>query len=108
MQGASGAVKSASAIVHSAALADPAAVTAGKVDVEGDIALVGSYAAPTALGIGLAAQLSAGDFTIDVATADTFIVKDKTKSACLFSYKMAAADSVPTITTTALTAANCD
>ena len=108
MQGAAGAVKSASAIVHSAALANPAAVTAGTVNVEVDIALVGSYAAPTAAGIGLAAQLSSGDFdTSDTGTANTFIVKDKTKAACQFSYKMASGDSAPTITTIALTATNC-
>jgi len=107
MQGAAGAVKSASAIVHSAALANPAAVTAGKVNVEGDVVLVGSYAAPTAAGIGFAAQLNSGDFTIDVATDDTFIVKDKTNSTCQFSYKMAATDAAPTITTTDLVAAKC-
>lgn len=108
MQGAAGAVKSASAIVHSAALANPAAVTAGEVTVEVVIELVGSYAAPTAAGIGLAAQLSAGDFDIDeTGTTDTFIVKAKGKENCKFSYKMASGDSAPTITTTGLIIGNC-
>lgn len=107
MQGAAGAVKSASAIVHSAALMDPAAVTAGEVEVEVDIALEGTYAAPTKLGIGLAAQISDADFSVTEGT-DILTIADKSKSACQFSYKMAEGDSAPTIVTTALTATNCN
>ena len=107
MQGAAGAVKSASAIVHSAALMDPAAVTAGEVEVEVDIDLVGTYAAPTKAGIGLAAQISDEDFSVTEGT-DILTIADKSKSACVFTYKMAAADSAPTIVTTALNGTNCD
>src|SRR5690606_9846599 len=57
MQGAAGAVKSASAIVHAAALADPKTASNGTISVEVDVALVGTYAAPTEEGIALAAQL---------------------------------------------------
>ncbi len=109
LQGAVGAVKSASAIVHAAALADPATAAGGTINVEVDIALVGSYAAPTEEGIGLAAQLSENDFDIDDSTtANTITIADKTKSSCVFSYKMASGDSAPTITTTGLTATNCN
>ncbi len=109
MQGAAGAVKSASAIVHAAALADPTTAEGGTINVEVDIDLVGSYAAPTEDGIGRAAQLSANDFDIDdSATANTITIADKTKSSCVFSYKMASGDSAPTITTTGLTATNCN
>lgn len=109
MRGAFGAVRSASAIVHSAALANPAAVTEKKVTVEQSIDLVGAYAAPTATGIGAAAQISNSDFTVDdKGTTDTYIVADKVNTACKFSYKMAAADSAPTIDDSALTSANCN
>lgn len=108
MRGAFGAVRSASAIVHSAALANPAAVTAGKITVEQSVDLVGAYAAPTAAGIGVAAQISNSDFTVNVDTANTYIVADKVNTDCKFSYKMAAADTAPTISDTDLTAANCN
>ncbi|WP_312243197.1 type II secretion system protein [Stutzerimonas nitrititolerans] len=109
MQGAAGAVKSASAIVHAAALADPKTASNGTISVEVDVALVGTYAAPTEEGIALAAQLSTDDFDIDDSTTpNTITVADKTKSACLFSYKMASGDSAPTITTTALNETNCN
>ncbi|MGE6527840.1 pilin [Pseudomonas sp. NPDC077382] len=109
MQGAAGSVKSASAIVHAAALADPIAAAAGEVTVEVAIDLVDKYAAPTEAGIGLAAQLSADDFDIDDSTtAGTIVIADQTKAACSFSYTMVTGDTAPKISTTALTAGNCD
>lgn len=109
MEGAVGAVRSASAIVHSAALMDPNAATSGTVTVEVPIALVKTFAAPTEEGIGLAAQLNSSDFDInDTATANTFTVSDKTKTSCSFSYKMAATDSAPTIDTTNVNADKCN
>ncbi|WP_313089153.1 type II secretion system protein [Pseudomonas sp.] len=109
MQGAAGAVKSASAIVHAAALADPTAAAAGSITVETSIDLVDNYAAPTEEGIGSAAQLSADDFDIDDSTTkDTIVISDQNKTACSFSYKMADGDTAPIITTTALTEDNCN
>lgn len=109
MQGAAGAVKSASAIVHAAALANPTEADTGEITVEVTIDLVGTYAAPTEEGIGLAAQLSADDFDIDDSTtANTIVIADKNKAACLFSYKMASGDDAPAINTAALTATNCN
>jgi len=109
MQGAAGAVKSASAIVHAAALADPTAAVAGSITVETSIDLVDNYAAPTEEGIGSAAQLSADDFDIDYSTTkDTIVISDQNKTACSFSYKMADGDTAPTITTSALTEDNCN
>jgi MSHA pilin protein MshA len=108
MQGALGSVKSASAIAHSASLAQNLAANAA-VNLEGtNITMVNKYPAPTTAGIGAAAQLSATDFTFVTTTADTFEVQAKNKTACSFSYKMAAADTAPTITESALTAANCN
>jgi len=107
VQGALGAVKSASAIAHSAALAKNAAANAD-VAMEGvNITMVNKYPAPTDGGIGAAAQLGT-DFTISTATADTYEVQAKGKATCRFTYKMAAADAAPTITDTNLTATNCN
>lgn len=108
MQGAVGAVKSASAIAHSVSLAKNLAANTD-VNLEGvDIDMVNKYPAPTALGIGAAAQLSSADYTFVTTTADTFEVQAKNKPACKFSYKMAAADTAPTITQTDLTTTNCN
>lgn len=108
MQGALGSVKSASAIAHSTALAKNTASGVSVTLESTTVTMVGQYPAPTAAGIGAAAGLSADDFTFDTATADTYIVQAKGKAACAFSYKMAAADTAPTVTATALTSANCD
>ncbi|HAG78357.1 type II secretion system protein [Stutzerimonas kunmingensis] len=107
MQGAAGAVKSASAIVHAAALADPTDAADGSITVEVAVALEGSYAAPSKSGIALAAQLSDDDFKITEGT-DIITIADPDKSTCSFTYKMAAADTSPTINTSALIADNCD
>ncbi|WP_437880149.1 type IV pilin protein [Pseudomonas sp. LRF_L74] len=109
MQGALGSVKSASAVAHSAALAKNAS---GSITLESaTITMVNKYPAPTDAGIGSAAQIAttdSSDFTIVTATADTYEVQAKNKAACKFTYKMAAADTAPTITSTALTSANCN
>ena len=108
IQGAFGSIKSASAIVHSAALADgsnPSLIT-----MEGqDINLVNGY--PQALAIGNdgileAAQIIADDFDEDATgagavAASVIIVQAKgavTPSQCQVSYTAAAANDVPTIT----------
>ena len=105
MQGALGAVKSASAISHSYALAKN---SSGDITLEGaDITMVNKYPAPTAAGIVVAAQLSASDYTLTAGT-DTIDVEAKSKAACKFTYKLAAADLAPVITSTALTSANCN
>ncbi|MBC9252519.1 hypothetical protein A9179_19820 [Pseudomonas alcaligenes] len=105
-QGALGAMKSASAIAHSYALANN---STGNITLEGaTITMVNKYPAPTAAGIAVAAQISASDFTIVTSTADTYEVQANGKAACTFSYKMAAADTAPTFTSNALTAANCN
>lgn len=107
MQGALGSVKSASAIAHSYALAKN---STGNITLEGTpITMVNKYPAPLQAGIGDAAQISAGDFTIVVGTpADTYEVQAKGNAACKFTYKLAAADVAPVITATAVTAANCN
>ncbi|SDS96633.1 type II secretion system protein [Pseudomonas oryzae] len=108
MQGALASVKSAAAIAHSAALARNNAANADVTLEGGDVDMVGLYPAPTAAGIGAASGVVSGDYTIDTTTADTYIVQAVGKASCTFSYKMAAADTVPTITSTALTSANCN
>lgn len=110
MQGAAGAVKSASAIVHAAALLDSAAVTSKEITIDGaTIELVGSYPAATEGGIGAAAQLSSNDFSIDDSTtAGTFVVADRNKAACSFTYVKGAGNAAPVVNTDALIASNCD
>ncbi len=110
MQGAAGAVKSASSIVHAAALADPAVTDETEtVTVEVAINLTNKYAEASEDGIVKAAQLSTDDFNIDdTTTSGTVVIADKTKSDCSFSYKMADGDTSPVITTTALTETNCN
>jgi MSHA pilin protein MshA len=106
MQGALGAVKSASAISHSYALAKN---SSGSIVLEGaTITMVDKYPAPTAAGVAAAAQVDANDFTFDVTTANTIGVQAKSKAACTFTYKMATGDGAPTITSTALTSTNCN
>ncbi len=110
MQGAAGAVKSASAIVHAAALLDSAAVTSKEITIDGaTIELVGSYPAATEGGIGAAAQLSSNDFSIDDSTtAGTFVVADRNKDACSFTYVKGAGNAAPVVNTDALIGSNCD
>ncbi len=74
--GAAGAMKSASAIAHSAALmeAPPAVGATGSVELEGvSVGLIYGY--PSFAGIQAAAQLSTSDFDFD-ATAKTVTAKN--------------------------------
>ncbi|MCQ2042517.1 type II secretion system protein [Stutzerimonas xanthomarina] len=87
--GAAGAMKSASAIAHSAALMEnpPAVGATGSVDLENvPVGLIYGY--PSFAGIQIAAQLSDDDFDFD-ATAKTVTAKnvptDK-KSTCQITY----------------------
>jgi MSHA pilin protein MshA len=87
INGALGAVRSASAIVHSAALAKNFSAASGeKVVLEGqDINLAYGYIAGTVTDVKAAAQLSS-DFTV---TLDSGAVEVKL-GACSFTYKPAA------------------
>ncbi|HLD67700.1 MAG TPA: prepilin-type N-terminal cleavage/methylation domain-containing protein [Pseudomonas sp.] len=87
LNGALGSVRSASAIVHSAALATNQTAAAGTVTLEGQaIATVFGYA--TQASILTAAQISATDF--DTATAGTI-----TLGTCSFTYTDATSAIVP-------------
>lgn len=95
LEGALGSVKSASAIVHSAALVgNVVGTTAVPVDIEiegADIGVVFSYAAAGDDGIVLAAQLSDSDYTIN----STATVTTVTSGACSFTYTQAADADTP-------------
>ena len=95
LQGALGAVRSASAIAHSQALASD--VVNGDITLEGTtVTLVNGY--PNASGIVAAAQLSDEyDVTPDPITDETAQIT-VTAGTCSFSYTPAAADGAPTIT----------
>ena len=102
IKGAAGAIKSASSIVHSKALADgedgDSTVT---LDGEG-IDVNGGYADATQAGILDAAQITGNDFHIDTDTANTVIVRpldDTANTSCQVSYQFdPASDAAPTIT----------
>ena len=113
MQGALGAVKSASSIAHAQALIK--APVENKIQLEGaDVVMVGTYPTANKAGIGAAAQLSETDFTLTEAASGvgTFTVADKTKAACLFTYSVAAekdgAQAAPVFVSSALTVDNCN
>jgi len=94
IQGAFGAVKSASAIAHSKCLADAdcdaTAASGQSAELEGDdVAMVYGYPAATADGIQSASQISADDFTIDTDTAGTLLIQATgatTAANCQVSY----------------------
>ena len=100
LEGALGAVKSASSIVRSAALAGNVTgttATPATVTLEGtDINVVFGYPEGSALGIQRAAQLDGNDYGLDFATtAGSMIV---TLGTCSFTYAQpAAANAGPTI-----------
>ncbi|WP_421858256.1 type II secretion system protein [Marinobacter salarius] len=107
IQGAFGAVKSASAIAHSKCLADAdcdaSAATGETAELEGsDIAMVFGYPAATAAGIQSASQISTDDFTVDTSTAGTLLVQATGATAaanCQVSYVApTAAGDAPVIT----------
>lgn len=98
LNGALGAVRSASAIAHSAALvANPVQTGAtGTVSLEGQaIALVNGYIAGTAADVTNAAQLS-NDYTVTAANGVVTVAQGTT---CTFTYtQSAAANTAPVIT----------
>ena len=97
IQGAAAAIKSASAIAHSAYLSGGS--TGSSVSLEGtSVALANGY--PTLASIITAAQLSTGDYTIDTTGPTTVQVSGAaTASTCQVSYAEAAsAPAPPTIT----------
>jgi MSHA pilin protein MshA len=109
MQGAVGAMNSAAALIHAKWLAagSPAAGTVafegGSLTIATDI--VNGY--PAAGKIALVAGLGTTDYTAGAVAAGAIPISDPNKSACLVTYTEAAANGVPTITSTALTSANC-
>jgi len=112
MQGALGAVKSASSIAHAQALVK--APVDNKIQLEGaEVVMVGTYPAANKAGIGAAAQLSETDFSLTDAASGvgTFTVADKTKANCSFTYSIAAevngVQAAPVFVSTDLTVANC-
>lgn len=110
IQGALASVKSASGIVHSAALARNVsgdATTPAQIKLEGvDIDVVYGYPAGSATGIQAAAQLSTGDYGIGFASN----VMTVTLGTCSFTYTQAtssAAASVSAIADSDTSAAGC-
>ena len=108
IEGALGAVKSASAIVHSAALAGNITgdvTTPAKIALEGaDVDVVFSYPAGSALGIQRAAQLETADFGITHAAGTTTV----TLGNCSFTYAQATgANDAPDISSVTVPAGGC-
>ena len=97
IEGAEGSIRSASAIVHSAWLAD--GTSPASISLEGQpSAIVNGY--PSAAGIVLAAQISASDFTITTAAPLTTVQATgaTTLASCQVTYtEAAAANTSPTI-----------
>lgn len=103
LDGALGAVRSASAIAHSASLAG---ALAGDADVtlEGQaVTMINGYPTADAAGIGQAAQLSE-EFTLVAGTPLSIQVAGaQTPADCSFTYTAAPADGAPTISGTTIT-----
>jgi MSHA pilin protein MshA len=109
MQGAVGAVNSASVLIHSKFLA-AGSPTSGTLAYEGGTLtvttdIVNGY--PAAGKIATLAGLAATDYTAGAVAAGAIPISDPSKAACLITYTEAAAGAAPTVTTTALTMANC-
>lgn len=109
MQGAIGAINSAGVLVHSKFLA-AGSPTSGTLAYEGGTLtittdLVNGY--PTAGKISTVAGLSSTDFTFGSVAGGAITISDPNKSACSITFTEAAAGAAPTITSTALTNANC-
>lgn len=117
MQAAAGAVKSASALAHSAAIVSSAYPNESTVGMEGvTINLTHHYPAATlANGIGDAAQLSSTDYGIVTTTGTTatgtsaqeLVVSDRNNTTCAFTYIEAGTGLAPTIDTSSLVSTNC-
>ena len=99
LNGALGAVRSASAVAHSAALAKNQAA-ADDVTLEGvDITMANFYPTADAAGIVAAAQLS-NEFTTTGGGAAALVIQvdgAPTPADCSFEYSAAPADGAPTI-----------
>ncbi|MCX9155074.1 type II secretion system GspH family protein [Niveibacterium sp. 24ML] len=105
MQGAVGAVNSASALVHAKWLAGGS--TGASVVVEGPttINVVNGY--PAAASLADAAGLSGSDYKVTVAGTKATI-EDPGKASCSFSYtEAAAAGATPTVDQSGVIPANC-
>ncbi len=100
LDGALGAVRSASAIAHSAWLAKGRAATSPLTLEGASVAISNGY--PTVVGIVAAAQLSA-DFTTEAVAGSTppaitiRVVGAPTPESCSFEYQEAADDGAPNI-----------
>lgn len=109
MKGAVGAVNSGAALMHAKWLA-AGSPSAGNVNYEGGTLAVATdmvFGYPTAAKIALVAGLGA-DYDVATVAAGVLTVKEATGSACSFTYtEPSAAGNSPTVTTTALTTANC-
>jgi MSHA pilin protein MshA len=110
MQAAAGAVKSAAALAHSAAIVSSTYPSEGTVSMEGtSITLANHYpVAKVSGGIGDAAQLTTSDYTIDdLTTSGLMTVSAGQGSSCSFTYQEAITGAAPTITTSNLVSGNC-
>lgn len=105
MNGAVGAVKSATALVHAQYLAGGS--TATTLTLEGQsVTLTNGY--PDAASIAVAAGLDDSYVSDSTTTSGTASISDKTKSTCLFTYQNAASTTTaPTITVSSITEDNC-
>ncbi|WP_018609069.1 type II secretion system protein [Uliginosibacterium gangwonense] len=102
MKGAAGAVSAGSALVHAKYLAQGS--TGTSVPVEGGyVFLVNGY--PGASQVAIAAGLDSNFVTSSTGSVATIL--ESTGSSCAITYTEAAANSVPAVSTTALTSANC-
>lgn len=115
LRGAAGAIKSASGIVHSKALAESKSAESGEsVSLEGETidlawgyatAVAPSPATTTAGGILDAAQITSNDFDVDSDTTGQVIVSAKgaPKATCKVTYVEATGTKPPVITVVATT-----
>lgn len=105
MNGAVGAVKSASALVHAQYLAGGS--TATSLTLEGQkVTLTNGY--PDAGSIAVAAGLDSSYNSDSTTTAGTASISDKSKSTCFFTYTNAASTSdAPVITVDKISDSTC-
>lgn len=107
LNGALGAVRSASAIAHSASLAGGLAGNAN-VTLEGQaVTMINAYPTADAAGIGAAAQLS-GEFAVVAVAGPPAVLRIQVTGAptpanCSFTYQAAPANGAPTISGTTTT-----
>lgn len=109
IEGAMGAVRSASNMAHAQALAENATGAAASINVEGNttVDLVHGYPAGTANGIGNMAQLDTGKYDIAYNAGVATIAIDGT-ATCSFTYTQAAAAGAAATISATPTLADCD